>query len=129
MESLEFADHCNETVGVNFVMTRQLCHQLLRSHQQSSYDTNCCARSRPWSTCETATICITCKIKILQSKLAVQRQKSRKEYDDLMWFDSNLAYIHGKRIWESFINKLGTRDLTFPLIPTWLFTFLLIPSI
>ena len=35
----------------------------------------------------------------------------------------NPAYIHGERIWESFINKLGTKDLTFTLILTIVFTF------
>ena len=28
-----------------------------------------------------------------------------------MWFSSNLAYVHGERSWDCFINKLGTRDL------------------
>jgi len=33
-----------------------------------------------------------------------------------MWFNPNLAYVHGERTWESFINKLGIRNLTFLLI-------------
>jgi len=51
---------------------------------------------------------ILVKKKLLWSKLAIPRQKSRKENEG-----PNLAYVHGREL-ESSINELGTRDLTFP---------------
>ena len=45
------------------------------------------------------------------------RQKSnKKEQKNLTLFGPNLAYVHGERIWESFINNLIQIDLTFFLM-------------
>jgi len=41
----------------------------------------------------------TCKRKLLQDKLAIPRQKSnKKEYENLTWFDPNMAYVHGSEL-------------------------------
>ena len=54
------------------------------------------------------------------------KQKSnKKEYEDLTWFGPNLAYVHGERTWESFINKLDTERSNFLLHATRVFIFYL----
>ena len=45
----------------------------------------------------------------------------RRRIHNLTWFGPNLAYVHGKRTWESFINKLDTKRSNL-LLDTRIFT-------
>ena len=47
----------------------------------------------------------------------------KKEHKDLTWFGPNLAYVHGEKTWESFINRPCTKRSNLPLDATRVFTF------
>jgi len=47
----------------------------------------------------------------------------RRRTHNLTWVGPNLAYVHGERIWENFINKLDTKKSNIPLDDTRVFTF------
>ena len=49
--------------------------------------------------------------------------KDTRGTHNLTWFDSNLAYFHGERTWESFINELDTKRSNLPLDDTRVFIF------
>jgi len=84
------------------------------------FDTNCCSRERHCGTCQNDN---TCKKKTILEQISNTKTKKKMRTRWFKWFSPNLAYIHEKQTWESFINNLGTKGLTFPLIPARVLTF------